>query len=1648
MGGRMRDFDWSSNPLGPPERWSQSLKTTVRIMLTSRQAMWCGWGKDLLFLYNDAYKAILGGRHPAALAQPTSIIWWEIWGDIESRLARVMSGNEGTYDEAKLLIMERNGYAEETYVTFSYSPIPNDAGEAGGVFCANTEVTERVMGERQLALLRELAANTSVARTWQDACERSVNALLANPRDLPFAIIYMAEPDGSSATLAGACGVKRGQRGVPEKIAREDSSIWPIWDVLESRSNRALSGLEAIFGDTLPMSVFQRTPTQAVALPIYSTGETGRAGVLIVGLNPLRLFDDNYQGFLSLVAGQISASVANAEAYEEEKKRVDALAQLDRAKTAFFSNVSHEFRTPLTLMLGPIEDLLARAHTDLSPAATAQLELANRNGMRLMRLVNSLLDFSRIESGRVRAHFQRTDLATFTGELASVFRSMCERAGLILNVDCAPFSEPVYVDSEMWEKVVLNLLSNAFKFTFDGEITVTLRQVGRTAELRVKDTGTGIPADEMPRLFERFHRVENAHGRTHEGSGIGLALVQELVKLHNGTVTATSAMGRGTTFIVQVPLGSAHLPQNQVGKSRTEYSEITSATPYVEEALRWLPDADAVDESQNEIPKQFKALRLSYAPATSTEKTDRPRVVVADDNADMRQYIARLLAPNYEVELTANGVEALAAVRRRLPELVLTDVMMPQLHGFGLLRELRASPQTKSVPVIMLSARAGEESKVDGMEAGADDYIVKPFSAKELLARVAAHIQMARVRKEADQAIRISEEKLRSIFDGTHEYIGLLTPDGKLLEANRASLEFAGNKREEVVGVPFWETPWFAYTPGASEQIQKSVMKAAAGEFVRFEAPIRNPAGFELVFDISFYPICNEKGEVILIVPEGRDITELKRAEAVLRASDAQFKTLLDNAPLGVYLLDADLKIRQINPTTQKAFGDVADLIGRDFDEIIHLLWPKDYADEVVKHFRHTLASGQPYYTPERIEQRMDRGVVEYYEWWINRIPLPDGSYGVVCYFRDISEQVRAREAIKALNNKFAEHLRIVDRVLSSITDFAYTFDLEGRFTFVNKPLLDLWNLPLSHAVGKNFFDLNYPPELAEKMQRQIQQVIQTGITLSDETPYTGANGEEGFYQYIFSPVVGPDGKIDAVAGSTRDVTERKKNEEALRNSEERYRTLFNAMDQGFCVIEMLYDERGEPNDYRFLEVNPAFEKHTGLVNASGRRIREFAPNHETHWFETYGKIAATGDGMRFVNVALELRQRWYDVYSFRLGGPESRRIAIFFSDITEHRRNEEQRRDADRRKDDFLATLAHELRNPLAPLRTGLQVMKLSANNAEVIEQNREMMERQLAQMVRLIDDLLDISRISRGKIELQKQPLELATILRNGIETARPMIDQAGHRLKVQIPLESIVVFGDAIRLSQIFSNLLNNAAKFTERGGQISLNAEREGDSAVVRIKDNGIGIPTHVLTDIFEMFMQLDRSLDKSQGGLGVGLSLVRGLVQMHGGRVEARSEGVGKGSEFIVRLPLQQTGTLVAPEKNIPAETTPSESGRRILVVDDNRDNTEALALLLQLAGYKTAVALDGSKALEMVESWRPDIVLLDIGMPQLDGYEVCRRIRQQPRGKEIVLIAQTGWGAETDRQRTKEAGFDAHLVKPVDPDVLVDMCAKLNLAKK
>lgn len=656
------------------------------------------------------------------------------------------------------------------------------------------------------------------------------------------------------------------------------------------------------------------------------------------------------------------------------------------------------------------------------------------------------------------------------------------------------------------------------------------------------------------------------------------------------------------------------------------------------------------------------------------------------------------------------------------------------------------------------------------------------------------------------------------------------------------------------------------------------------------------------------------------------------------------------------------------------------------------------------------------------------------------------------------TEQVRRQEAeaAAALIRASEERLRASEERVRLATDAAglgiWVWDATNRkITWENERVHQLFGMAPAYVptTADQFVSGFVHPADIEAFEQAMMFTATLGMRLNFEGRFIRHDdGEVRWMELTGILRPGAQGSPRRILGTAADITERKRAEEELRASEERYRTLFDSMDEGFCVIELLSDESGKVVDYRFLELNPAFAKHTGLARAAGKRVKELVPDHDQHWFDMYAKVVATGEAVRFEKFGAALG-RWFDVYATRLGGPGSDKVAILFNDISERKRTEENLRqlaaelaEIDRRKTEFLATLAHELRNPLAPLTNGLQLMRRAVNNPPALERAREMMERQLRHLVRLVDDLLDIARISSGKVDLKKERVALKNVLSSAVETSMPLVASAGHTLEVHVPEGSLQIVADATRLAQVVSNLLNNAAKYTPHGGHIELSVRREASRVAIAVSDTGVGIAAEALPEVFEMFTQVGRNRDRSQGGLGIGLALVRRLVELHGGTVTVESPGNGGGSTFTVRLPLAES-----PQEHerpaLPAGMAEAAPARRVLVVDDNADAAESLAALLELSGHATRVANDGDEAVRLAHEFHPDIVFLDIGMPGKDGYEVARELRASSHTRQAVLVALTGWGAKDDRARSRKAGFDHHLTKPAGLEAVDELLAHI-----
>ena len=755
MGALMRSMDWSNTSLGPVENWPRSLQVSAGICVSSRFDLIVWWGADLVMLYNDSYRRTLGRKHPGALGRPGREVYPEIWDVIGPMLEQVLATGEATWSVDLMLLLERNGYPEETYHTFSYTPIRDADGKVVGVITPVAETTSEVISRRRLFTLRELASRSIDAKNEAEAWEFAAKALSANPYDFPFAVLYKFDKEMTTAEASGSTGKARGDSFLTDVVdlKSETRLAQLIRDAVKQGAPVELGDLPNL-GVRLPGGFWGGNPTDLILLPVAQTGHESGMGVLAACVNLHKKLDEDYRAFLNLVANQIAKSVADARVVDEERRRAESLAALDRAKTTFFSNISHELRTPLTLILGPLEELRARS-ANPTQVSRGDIEMMHRNASRLLKLVNTLLEFSRIEAGRIQALYEPVKLGEFTVEIASVFRSAIEKAGLRFDVGCEEPRAAMYVDKQMWEKVILNLLSNALKFTHSGIITVELKETLEGAEVCVADTGVGIPAAEMPQLFERFHRIEGTQGRTHEGTGIGLALVHELVKLHGGTIRALSEVGRGTRFIVTIPSGTAHLPPDRIAAIPCAPGSTPDQNAnYVAEAMGWVHDDLTISSASQNI-------------AFDNSGVSKPLLLLVEDNTDMRQYLKRLLVEDgWLVESVPDGLAAIEAVKVTRPDLILSDVMLPGSDGLALLRRLRDDRNLCDVPIILLSARAGEDFRLEGLDAGADDYLIKPFHARDLLARVKLHLELSKRRRDSrGQAAPLADTALMGTWD-------------------------------------------------------------------------------------------------------------------------------------------------------------------------------------------------------------------------------------------------------------------------------------------------------------------------------------------------------------------------------------------------------------------------------------------------------------------------------------------------------------------------------------------------------------------------------------------------------------------------------------------------------------------------------------------------------------------------------------------------------------------------------------------------------------------------------------------------------------------------------------------------------------------
>jgi PAS domain S-box-containing protein len=875
-----------------------------------------------------------------------------------------------------------------------------------------------------------------------------------------------------------------------------------------------------------------------------------------------------------------------------------------------------------------------------------------------------------------------------------------------------------------------------------------------------------------------------------------------------------------------------------------------------------------------------------------------------------------------------------------------------------------------------------------------------------------------------------SQRRYQALIEASAQIVWTSDPSGAVVEDSPSWRTFTGQTYEQLRGFGWLE----ALHPEDRERVHELWQRAVAERTtVETEYRLRHISGGWRWMAVRAVPVVNADGLAREWVGMNVDITVRKQGEE----ARARIAAIVESSDDAIISKDLNGIITSWNKSAERLFGYAAqEAIGKP----VTILIPPDRFDEepaILQRIRR----GERIDHYETVRRRNDGTLLDVS---LTVSPVIDSQGQVVGaskIARDITDRKRAEDRLRESEGRFAQFMR-------HLPGLAWIKSADGRYLYVNDAAGTAFGSQRAELKGKTDYEL-FPAETAAQFKMNDQQALasQSGIQTIETLKHADGTVRHSIVSKF--PVPGPDGKESLIGGVAFDITEQKESEEALRESEERFRLLaesapvliwVNGLDgcefvnreysqfvgrpieeiQQMKWVTALHSEDADAylEAYRqAFEARKPFEAQVRLRRADG----------EYRWMKSAGlpRVAIDGRFLGYVGCSL---------------------------DITDVKQYQEALSEADRRKDEFLAMLAHELRNPLAPIRNALEIIRRTKDNGQAIQAASEMMERQISQMVRLVDDLLDVSRISRGKIELRRGPIELASVVNHAIDASRPLAESKGIELTVSLPPHPVYVNADPIRLAQVVGNLLNNACKFTGDSGQVWLTIELAGtgdgspEVVLIRVRDTGIGIPAEQLDRIFDMFMQGDTSLERSASGLGIGLTLAKTLVEMHEGTLEAHSAGAGQGSEFVVRLP-----RLVEAPESAPPEPTVTDSknasARRILVVDDNEDSAESLTILLSLAGHKTHTAYDGLEAIEAAAAFQPDVVLLDIGLPKLNGFEVARKIREQPWGQAMMLVALTGWGQDEDRRRSWEAGFNHHLTKPIDPLALTDLLARLPLAQ-
>ncbi|MES2565578.1 MAG: response regulator [Bacteroidota bacterium] len=949
MGNQIRSLDWAKTSLGAVETWPQSLRSALSICLNSNFPIAIYWGKELTLIYNDAWSPIPGNKHPWALGKPATEVWPEIWADIEPQFKKAFNGEPGGSKDA-LLPMERHGYVEECYFDFTFTPIYGEEGKVEGVFNAVIETTKTILNERQLLTLRQLSVIDTSTMSLDEMFIILAKALEQNNKDFPFAVIYKINKQDSTASAVGFSGIEKDQTVFPSSISCNEADKDSGAFIKAFSSGKILVTENNGKGKNLPTGHWDKEATHFVYIPITIQGDDQPIAVIAAALNPYRKFDESYLQFAQLIADQISMKANSVLVIEQATTKAKVLADIDKAKTAFFSNISHEFRTPITLMLGPLENLLNNRSTSFIEDERVSLETTHRNALRLLKLVNTLLDFSKVESGRQEVLFELVDLVDLTSDLASNFRSISEKTGVDLIIKADTFIQPVYLDKGMYEKILFNLLSNAFKYTLKGSVIVRFQNDKKAVKLIIEDTGVGIPEKELPKMFERFYRADNVTQRSFEGTGIGLSLVKELVKLQGGNISVESKEGKGSLFIVELPFGKDHIKSSQLPLEHIEKD--TTVSTYI------LDFDNLVDLDTQMLDRD----------AISLIKEGTPTVLVVDDNPDMRQYISNLLKTNYNVVGAANGLDALLKLEEYKIDLVLSDIMMPIKDGYEFLKESKSNPKTKLIPVILLTARAGEESRTEGYQIGADDYLVKPFSSKELLNRIKFHLENAEIKNTSLLAVESERNRLYQLFIQAPAMISVVRGKDFIYEfANPVYLNMV-NRTEEIIGKSVFAIfPELVGEP--IEKILRDVYETGVafhGDEILIKLDADNDGIAEdTFFNFVYQPFVNKDGMVDGVMSHAINVTEQVKRKNEIKESEKLFRNLAETLPNLVWITDEKGNQEYVS----KRWLEYSGIDPQNSETWADLVHPEDLST-IAGAWSHSLQTGERYDAEVRLRSK------------------------------------------------------------------------------------------------------------------------------------------------------------------------------------------------------------------------------------------------------------------------------------------------------------------------------------------------------------------------------------------------------------------------------------------------------------------------------------------------------------------------------------------------------------------------------------------------------------------------------------------------------------------------------------------------------